>query len=270
MTAVRAILLLSAIAAAAYVAAALTMFAAQRRILFQPFGTHVPAASAGLPGFGDVVLETADGERLVAYWKPPSPGRATIVYFHGNGGAAADRAHRASALGASGRGVLLVEYRGYPGSTGSPSEAGLAQDADAAFAFASAETKGPLVLYGESLGSGVAVSLAARSLPSALVLDAPYTSMADVARDRFPWLPVDLLLRDRFDSLRSIPSVRCPVVILHGSRDDVVPQRMGRELGAAAGARVVLLEGSGHGSNLETAKGWAAVEAVLSEAEVAP
>lgn len=205
--------------------------------------------------------------RAVVHWKQPSPGRATVVYFHGNGGAAADRAHRASALGAAGRGVLLVEYRGYPGSTGSPSEAGLARDADAAFAFASAGTKGPLVLYGESLGSGVAVSLAARSRPSALVLDAPYTSMADMARDRFPWLPVDLLLRDRFDSLRTIPSVRCPVVILHGSRDDVVPHRMGRELGAAAGARVVLLEGSDYGGKMETAKGWAAAEAALSEAE---
>lgn len=112
----------------------------------------------------------------------------------------------------------------------------------------------------------MAVSLAARSRPAALVLDAPCTSMADVARDRFPWLPVDLLLRDRFDSLRSIPSVRCPVVVLHGSLDDVVSQRMGRELGAAAGARVVLLEGADHRGNLETAKGWAAVEAALAEA----
>lgn len=199
----RAVMLLSAVAAAAYAAVLLLVFTAQRHIIYQPFGVHVPATAAGLPAFEDVILTTADGERLVAYWKAPSAGRATVVYFHGNGGTASNRAHRASALGRNGRGVLLVEYRGYPGSTGSPSESGLARDADAAYAFASAAS-GPVVLYGESLGSGVAVSLATRSRPAAIVLDAPYTSMADVAWARFPWLPVDLLLLDRFDSLASI------------------------------------------------------------------
>lgn len=269
MTRLRTVAIGSSVCLAAYVSIAALMFVSQRRIMYQPFGRHLSASEAGLSGFEDVVLATADGERLAAYWKRAQPSRATIVYFHGNGGAAGGRAPRALALAEGGRGVLLVEYRGYPGSTGSPSEQGFALDADAADAFARANAGGPVVLYGESLGSAVAVALAARSRPAALILDAPFTSMTDLARSRYGWLPVDVLLLDRFDSVSAIARTESPTTILHGTRDDVVPTRMGKALFAAARnpRRLVILDGSDHGGNLETAAGWEAVSTAIEEAE---
>ena len=201
-----------------------------------------------------MTIATADGERIVAWWKPPEPGRATLLYFHGNGGSLLNRRDRARLLTADGRGLLLVSYRGYSGSTGSPTEEGLREDARAAYAWL-AERVEPrrIVLYGESLGSAVAVHLAAERPVGGVILDAPFTSATDVARLHYWYAPVDLLLLDRHRSVEAIGGLKAPLLVLHGDRDGIVPIDLGERLFAAAPEpkRFVRLPGVDHVSTLE-------------------
>lgn len=200
-----------------------------------------PAAQAPFPepregeGWSVARYETADGVRLAgAFFPAPAPDAPVLLYFHGNAEAAAHNLPLADELRARGFGVFLAEYRGYGGLGGSPSEEGLYADGEAALA-----ALGPLgvppsrvVLVGRSLGSGVAVELATRHRVASVVLVSAYTSIVDMGRIvAGPLAP--LVVRDRFDSLGKIASVSSPLVLLHGSRDDVVPVAMGRRLAAA-------------------------------------
>ena len=226
-----------AVAVLLYGALALAIYAGQRRILFVPERGRPAAAAAGVAGLIEVSLRAADGVRLLAWWVAPPAGRPVLVYLHGNGGNLANRAARVRAYAEAGFGVLLLEYRGYGGNDGSPSEEGFALDARAAMAFVLGEgiESGRIAVYGESIGTGVAVRVAAEQAVGALVLESPYTSITDIARRRFWYLPVGLLLRDQFDSLSRIGRVRAPVLVLQGGRDGVVAPELGRRLFAAAG-----------------------------------
>ena len=200
-----------------------------------------PASQAPLPepregeGWRVVRYETSDGLRLAgAFYPPPAAHASVLLYFHGNAEAAAENLPLAGELHAQGLGVLLAEYRGYGGLGGSPSEEGLYADGEAALAALGrlGVPASRVVLVGRSLGSGVAVELAARHRVAAVVLVSAYTSMTDMGRIVVgPLAP--LVVRDRFDSLAKIGHVLVPVVLLHGSRDDVVPVAMGRRLAAA-------------------------------------
>ncbi len=204
------------------------LFLNQRSLLYPASDLRTTAAEAGVVGFQDLVLTTPDGERLVAWWKPPQPGRALILYFHGNGGSLWNLRFRAQALTASGRGLLMVSYRGYAGSTGTPSETGLHIDARAAYDWVVQSYEASrLVAYGESLGTGVAVRLASKQLLAGLILDAPYTSTADVASLTYWYVPVSWLMLDRFRSLDIIQSVKAPILILHGTDDRTIPFAFG-------------------------------------------
>jgi fermentation-respiration switch protein FrsA (DUF1100 family) len=263
------LLRLIAIVAVAYVAIVALLYAMERTFLYPASTNRTTAAAAGLSGFQDVTLTTADGERLVAWWKPPEPGRSTILYFHGNGGSLWNRRHRARLLAEDGRGLLMVSYRGYSGSTGAPSETGLREDARAAYAWL-AERVEPqrIVLYGESLGSGVAVRLASERPVGGLILDAPFTSTADVAKLTYWFVPVDLLMRDQFRSIDLIEKVKAPLLVMHGERDGLIPIRLGERLYEAARApkRFVRLPDVGHASVLEGG-GLAPVRAFLADLE---
>jgi len=149
------LLRLIAVAAVIYVAFVALLYTMERTFLYPASSQRTTVAEAGLAGFQDLTLTTADGERLVAWWKPPESGRALLVYFHGNGGSLWNRRDRARLLTQDGRGLLIVSYRGYSGSTGAPTESGLREDARAAYAWA-AERIEPkrVVLYGESLARG--------------------------------------------------------------------------------------------------------------------
>jgi fermentation-respiration switch protein FrsA (DUF1100 family) len=160
----------------------------------------------------------------VAWWKPPEPGKALILYFHGNGGSLWNGRFRAQALTASGRGLLMISYRGYSGSTGSPTETGLHTDARIAYDWVRQSYEAtPLVAYGESLGTGVAVRLASEQPLAGLILDAPYTSTADVASLTYWYVPVSWLMLDQFRSLDIIHKVKAPILILHGTDDRTIP-----------------------------------------------
>src|SRR6516162_4503219 len=225
----------AAICTAVYAIVFIGLYAGQRRILFRCDAAEVDPATLGLKA--EIVrLKTKDGESLVAWSIPAASGRPLILYFHGNSGGIDLRIERFLAIAKAGIGLLAVEYRGYASSTGSPSERGLKLDGEAAYAaaIASGVAPGRIVPLGESLGSGVAVALAARHKGGALVLDSPYSSIADVAAAAYWFVPVRALLRDPFRNDLLIGSVKAPTLVVHGTKDRVVPIRFGEKLFALA------------------------------------
>ncbi len=211
--------------AAIYFAIALALFIFQRRLLYRPDTAYHTPAEAGLEGVREVVLTTPDGVRLIAWQSQPAAGQPILLYFHGNGGGLADRTERIKRFAREGIGVFMPSYRGYPGSGGSPSEAALVADAQLAYDHLIGEGVSPrsIVVYGESLGTGVAVQLAATRQVAAVILDAPYTSIADIAEGLYPFIPVRLFLKDTFASIAHIRQIRAPLLVLHGARDGTIP-----------------------------------------------
>ncbi|MBS7705342.1 alpha/beta hydrolase [Chelatococcus asaccharovorans] len=226
----RLVALVIGVAALAYLVALGALYSQQRHYLFPLDPTRADPAVAGIPGLTETTIRTEDGETLVAWVLPPQEGKPVLVYFHGQSGnlARPGRLDRYKALAADGEGLFVVSYRGYGGSTGAPSEEGLRADARAAYK-AAAERFGSdrLVAYGESLGTGVAVGLAAEVPVKGLILEAPYVSTAEVGAERYPWAPVKLLMRDQFRSDELIGKVRAPILILHGVKDHIIPYVQG-------------------------------------------
>lgn len=231
------------ILAGGYLAVMALLFLVQRQLLYLP-DREQPRPGLGL---SEVTLETADGLQLLAWYAAGNP---TVVYFHGNGGNIGYREERYRRLIAAGLGLLAVEYRGYGGNEGRPSEKGFYADARAALDFLDREgvAAGARVLYGESLGSAVAVKVASERPVGALVLEAPMTSVAELAQFHYPMFPARWLVRDRFDSLARIAAVGAPVLVLHGELDRVVPVEFGRRLYEAAKEpkEMRVFEGAGH------------------------
>jgi fermentation-respiration switch protein FrsA (DUF1100 family) len=229
------VLIAIAICVVLYVVLFVGLFVGQRKILFRCDAAEVDPATLGLKA-QTLRLKTEDGETLLAWSFPPAPERPLILYFHGNAGGLDLRAERFHAIAKAGMGLLAIEYRGYASSTGSPSERGLKLDGEAAYAAAIASGVAPerIVPLGESLGSGIAIALAARHEVGALVLDSPYSSIADVAAATYWFVPVRALLRDPFRNDLLIGSVKAPTLIVHGTKDGVVPIRFGEKLFALA------------------------------------
>ena len=202
----------------------------QRRLIYFPSTEAVvvqPAAAAA--GLRNVDLTASDGVLLKA-WHWPGQNRLTFLLFHGNAGHRGHRFHWMEALRETGAGIFALDYRGYGGSGGSPSEEGLYRDAEAAAQWLQSNGNPPVVYIGESLGSAVAVELALRRPPAALILQSTFTSLTDVGRQAYPFLPVAWLLKDRFDSLSKIGRLSCPVLCIHGEKDSIVPVAIGRAL----------------------------------------
>lgn len=208
----------------------------QRRLLYFPDRTRTQPAAAGLTDVTEHIVEAADGARIVHWWGKARPDLPTLLYFHGNGGALAERAPRFERFMGEGWGVAMMAYRGYAGSTGSPSETSNVADALTAYDWLLGQgvEARDIILYGESLGTGVATQVAARRGSAGLILDAPYTSTYDVGALRYPFLPVARAMWDRYETRRHIRNVRVPVLILHGTRDPIIPVEMGRAVAALA------------------------------------
>jgi uncharacterized protein len=239
---------LTVVLGAGYLLVVGVLWANQKGYVYYPDKALSGFDPQALPGFGEHLLTTSDGERIVGWWRPPQSGEPVIVYFHGNGGNLAHRAPIFRTLAASGFGVLAIDYRGYGRSSGAPSEPGLYADADAAWRFVGAKAPGrPVVLWGESLGTAVAVQLASRVDEVGLMLDSPIASMTSMARRAAPYAP-SFLVTERFESLSRIERVGSPVLIVHCDADTVVPIGEGRALFARAAApkRFIELEGCGH------------------------
>ena len=225
------------------------LYVMQRSMLYHPTATRISPAEAGLPEAHEVELTTSDGEKLVAWHVPPRGDKPVVIYFHGNAEIVAWRVGRHRATIADGFGLIALNFRGYGGSTGTPSEDGLHRDAEAAYEFAAARYPPQrIVLWGHSLGTGVAVRLAAKKPVGKLVLEAPYLSIADVAAELYPWVPVRRLMKDQFHSDQWIGKVHVPLLIMHGARDDVIPIRFAERLFALANEpkRFVRYDKGGH------------------------
>lgn len=223
------------------------VWALQRQLIYFPDAEPVPAAAEAVPGARDVTLSTADGLELGAWFVPaaePDTGLAVLL-APGNGGNRLSRTGLAEELSRRGLAVLLMDYRGYGGNPGRPSEDGLAADADAALA-ALADLGYPperTILFGESLGSGVVAALQARTAPAGIVLRSPFTELADVGGHHYPWLPVRMLLRDRFPVSEHLATSDVPVTVIHGHHDTVVPTELSERVADGAPSlfeRVVL------------------------------
>ena len=238
-----------------YAAIVAAMYVGQRGLLFPLRPERTAPAQANFPEAREQILTTQDGERLVAWLCPPTgPTKPLFLMFLGNGDNLGMIAPRLREMTEDGSGVLAVAYRGYSGSTGSPSEAGLTQDAEAAYRFAvSVVPADRIVVFGYSLGSGVAVPLACRHQTAALVLFAPFSSAVAIAEADYPWLPVRFLMKDQFRSIDVVGKVKVPMLVVHGERDEVVPINFGRELYAAISApkRFVALPQADHLSLFE-------------------
>jgi uncharacterized protein len=239
----------------------------QRRLVYLPFGTPGGPAATVFDGGRDVLLHTQDGLELTACWAPATgPARgSTVLVAPGNGGSRALRVPLVRALAREGFDVLLVEYRGYGGNPGSPTEEGLAADVRAAHRYL-VEDRGVapdrLLLFGESLGGAALTRLATERPVGGLVLRSPFTSLADVGVHAYPFLPVRALLRDRFPLQEHVRSVRVPVAVVAGGADEIVPVEQSRSVARAVAGSYVELPGARH-NDAALVSGPAVVAAVV-------
>lgn len=196
------------------------------------------------------ILTTQDSLKILSYYKKPEAGKKIILYFHGNAGNLSSRSHRIEAFVKQGFGAFIVAYRGYPGSQGKPSQQGLMLDAKAALAFLLDQGYDykDIILFGESLGSGVAMQMASQNDYAAMILDSPFSSVTSVAKSVYWYLPVGLLLKDRFESIKLAPNISTPTLIVHGDDDQVVPIAEGKKLFQAIRSEkeFVTVAGAGH------------------------
>lgn len=231
-----------AVVVGGYLALCALLFFAQRSLLFPaPRERAQPTGEAA-------IVEVPGGTPML--WRPAEGAGPVVVHFHGNGEQVAWLSFLAEAYAEAGVSFAAVEYPGYPGAAGSPSEEAILTAAELAVKHLTGPmgvAKERLVLQGQSLGSGVAVWLAAQGWGTRLVLLTPYTSLPDVGARAFPYFPVRLLMRDRFDSASRAPSIHLPVLVLHGRGDEVIPFELGEALaGKFPQARLVEVPRAGH------------------------
>jgi uncharacterized protein len=229
------------------------LVALQRQLIYFPDSTTVPPADEVIEGARDITLHTSDGLALGAWFVPPSSAsdtRMAVLAAPGNGGNRLDRLKLAVELSRRGLAVVLMDYRGYGGNPGSPSEDGLAKDAMAA-----AQTLEELgypaertIYFGDSLGTGVVAALHAQRAPAGLVLRSPFTELADVGAHHYPWLPVRMLLKDRFQVTEHLSNSEVPVTVIYGDRDSVVPTELSARVADQVPTLVerVVIRGANH------------------------
>lgn len=234
-----------------YIMVLAIMFFAQRKMQYHPTGKIQPLSFYMLNSFLEQTLTTSDGVNILGWFKrPEDSSKPIILYFQGNAGNIGDRAHKLEVFAKRGYGILAISYRGYAGSEGNPTEAGLIKDGEAALAFLAKqgyETKN-IILFGESLGSGVATQLAVKADFAAVVLEAPFSSAVSVGQKTYWFVPVGLLLKDKFKSIEFAPKITSPVLIMHGTKDKIVPYSEGKKLFEAVKSKkkFVTVDGAGH------------------------
>ncbi len=234
---------------AAYVLICVAIFFFQGHLVYFPTRDYpaTPTDTVGLP-FEDVTLTTEDGLSLAAWYVPHREAKGTVLFCHGNAGNMAGRCQTLKSFHRLGYAVLIFDYRGYGRSTGTPDEEGLYRDAEAAWRYlteARGETPERIVLFGRSLGSAVAIELATRHRPGALVVEAAFGSLVDVGQRQYPFLPVRLLSTHRYESIKKVTHIDCPKLFLHGTDDELVPLALARRLYEVAAPPKAFIETPG-------------------------
>lgn len=223
-----------------------------RNFIFFPSRLIIQTPKAVDLNYQDVRFHSSDGIKLNGWWIEKEGAEGTLIWFHGNGGNMGDRVdHIKLFYDFLPLHLFMIDYRGYGKSEGTPSEEGTYRDAEAALAFVQSRGQPKsqkLFYYGQSLGSAIAVELAMRKAPDALILESPFTSIRDMARVAYPFLPLGFLIRTEYNSLSKIGKISCPVLILHGDRDEIIPWEQGKALFEAANQpkTFTLLPGAGH------------------------
>lgn len=236
-------------AALIYIAIVGLLYTFQRRLIYPGWAFGTAAVNPDHRGYREVAVTTTDGLRGRLLYHPPQPGKPVILFFHGNGDSVLGSVVAMRQLVAAGYGAVLPEFRGFDGAPGQPDEQGLYRDARAARAWMRANGIGPdqTVIFGYSLGTGVAAQMALEQRPRALILVAPYASIARVAAARFWWLPANLLISERFDTAAKIGRIACPILMIHGAADTTIPAENSASLKALRpDADRVLFAGVGH------------------------
>ncbi len=254
---------------AVYAFTAALLYFTQRSAMYIPTSTKPDAKAQGVPLLTEINVTTEDGLKLYGWHKPSvNPQAPTIVYFHGNASNVAVTTARAMPYMIKGYGLLAVEYRGYAGNPGAPTEQGLYKDGRAFIEWL--KTKGTdtskMIFYGESIGSGPAVQMATEYAAQTLVLDSAFSSAVDAAAFHYPYFPVKWLLKDRYENISKIEKIQSPLIMVHGDRDSIIPYKLGKRLfeKAPEPKTLITVEGGYH-NNLDQFKAYEKILSALSE-----
>lgn len=216
-----------------YVIAAAVVFGLQRKLLYFPPSLYLTPDAVGVPDMTEVEFRTGDEAWAKGWYAPPAkPDGKVVMVFHGNGSAVYSNHDIFRDLMGAGYGVWSVGYPGYPGSEGKPSQEALVTAAERQYdlLLAKGVKSENIIFYGTSLGSGVAAQLAAKHKPALLIMDAPFNSVLDMGRKQVPWLPVSLLMKDKFQSDKALAGLGVPLIWIHGTADRVIPISQGQKL----------------------------------------
>lgn len=222
----------------------------QNRLIYFPSRLLPSPASIGIRQVKEIFFLSKDRVRICGWFLAPPSGAPFLLHFNGNAGNIAGRAQLMEMVHSNGWGMLLFDYRGYGKSEGSPGESGLYLDSQAAWDWLTTQAAiepARIIFWGESLGCGVALNLATKQTPAGLILEAPFKSLRELAKELYPWLPVSLFLRSRFENREKIRLVKAPLLIIHGRRDEIVPFQHGKTLyELAQGQKYFLALNSSH------------------------
>jgi uncharacterized protein len=225
------------LAAVLYISFSATLFFTQSRIVYYPERHIITTPAAIQIPYQDVVFSAEDGTKLTGWFIPASTSKGVILFCHGNAGNISHRLDTIDLFHRLGYSTFIFDYRGYGQSEGSPSEKGTYQDVDAAWKHLT-RTKGispsDIIIFGRSLGSSIGAWLAGREQPAACILESSFTSARDVAATLYPYLPVSILCRYKYDSAEALKTVQCPLLFIHSTDDEIIPIQLGRKLYAAA------------------------------------
>jgi hypothetical protein len=216
----------------AYLIIILFVYFYQRSLLYNPSENHYLNDKINF-NYKEIFIETDKKIKLKSWFiEKDLKNFKTILFFHGNAGNLFNRVYKLNELNKLNLNILIISWRGFSGNKGKPTEKNLYHDAQEAVKWLKAQglDNKNIILYGESLGTGIATELASKNNFGGIILESPFTSMADTAKIYYPYLPVNFLLRDRYDSKSKIKDIKTPILIMHGKMDNIVPQKMGLEL----------------------------------------
>ena len=211
------------------------MYIFQRTFMYHPNVKNTDSTTAQFD-YKEVHINSENDIKLKSWFAYANPNNKTILFFHGNAGELSARVYKLNKFHELDLNFLIISWRGFSGNNGKPTEQGLYKDSENAVAWLEAKgiNKKDIILYGESLGTGIAIELATKDQYSGVILESPYTSMIDMGKRFYPFLPISILQKDKYNSLKKLNMIKSPILVLHGKADTLVPFYMGKKIYDAA------------------------------------